>query len=139
MKLLMKKSMLMMMVLISTLQAWAYDYPYLTFQLSDGSTQSVAVESLVLTFNEAGQLVATNADGMQTFTLTNLSKMYFGTESTGIAETISSTPVDGTVEVFTTGGVFIGRFNTMSQARAQMKQGVYVVKQNGQTKKIAVK
>ena len=54
--------------------AQADDYPYLTFETADGTKVSVAAADLTLTISD-GKLVVNN--GAQSFTLTELSKMYF--------------------------------------------------------------
>ncbi len=63
-------------MLLSGLSAQAYDYPYLVIENADGTATSLNVESLSLTVS-GSQLVAKNASGSQTFTLTDLSKMFF--------------------------------------------------------------
>lgn len=77
----MKKIVLLLMVVAGVLTAQAGDYTYLTFETTDGAKASVAVENLTLTVSE-GTVTA----GSQTFTLSNLSKMYFSIsdETTGI-------------------------------------------------------
>lgn len=138
----MKKFMLILLAAMGGTVAQAYEYPYLTLQKADGTATSLSVESLVITFSN-GQLSATNADGTTTFTLADLSKMLFESSPTAITTAISPSAVtavtDGAVEVYSTGGMFMGRFDSMEQARCQMRPGIYVMKQNGETKKIAVK
>ena len=58
----MKKLFLFLVMLMAGLTASAYEYPYLTFQRTDGSEQSVAVESLTLTMAD-GKLIAVNGNG----------------------------------------------------------------------------
>jgi len=57
----------------------SYDYPYLTFEGTDGTRESLDVESLEITFKD-GTLIATN-DGNQTgtYSVEALLKMYFDT------------------------------------------------------------
>ena len=118
------------------LAAHAYDYPYLTVQTTDGTTKSVSVESLVLTFQN-GQLVATNGDGSQSFALSSLSKMFFSTTTNAIERPAAT--ASGTVEVYSLSGIALGRYESMTQAKNALKQGIYLMKQNGQTKKVAIK
>ena len=135
----MKKSVFILMALAGSLAAQADDFPYLTIQATDGTEQSVAVESLKLTFSN-GQLVATNSDGTQTFALSSLSKMYFSTTQTaGISTTISSTPTEGSVEVYSLSGMFMGQFESMTKAKESLRPGVYVMKTKTRTLKITVK
>lgn len=133
----MRKFLLISLILTGVAAAHAYDYPYLTFQASDGTTQSVSVESLTLTVN-GGQLVAENSEGSATFTLTELSKMYFSATPTAITEISSSLSGNG-VEVFSLSGIPLGRFDSAEQARSTLERGIYVVKKDGQTHKITVR
>ena len=105
----------------------AEEYPYLTFELTDGTKASVSTASLTLTIN--GTTLTT---GSQSFTLTNLSKMYFSTsaESTGI-ETITSATLDEATDIYDLQGHKV--------TKDQMKKGVYIVKTKEKTYKIAVK
>ena len=122
---------------------WADDYPYLMFQTADGNTIAVTASELTITFAD-GKLIATNAEGTQTITLTDLSKMYFST--TGDANAIEDVKADGPtdmsqepVEVFTLTGISIGKYDTLQQAKSSLSQGIYVVKSASRTLKIAVK
>lgn len=76
---------MLLTMLVGTLTVQAGDYTYLTFETTDGAKASVSVASDV-TLTISGTTLTV---GSQSFTLTNLSKMYFSTsdETTGI-ETI---------------------------------------------------
>lgn len=102
-------------------------YAYLTFELTDGAKVSVALSSLTLTFS-GNTLTA----GSQTFTISNLSKMYFSNSdvTTGIEE-MTSVALDDNTEIYNLQGHKI--------SREQMKKGVYIVKNNSRTQKIIVK
>ena len=102
-------------------------YTYLTFEMTDGAKVSVAISSLTLTIN-GNTLTA----GSQTFTLSNLSKMYFSNtdETTGIEETTSAT-LEEAAEIYDLQGHRI--------AKEQMTKGVYIVKTKSKTQKIVVK
>ena len=134
----MKKLLFTMLMMAGILQAKAYDYPYLVFLNSEGTATFLAVESLSITIND-GKLVATNADGSQTFSLSDLSKMFFSktTDITGINDIDNSGNQE--VEVFTTGGVKLGKFESVTSAKASLKPGLYVIKNSQKTYKIAVK
>lgn len=124
----MKKILLTVLLFYAGLTAvQAEDYPYLTFELTDGTKASVPAASLTLTIN--GTTLTT---GSQSFELTNLSKMYFSTSnmSTGI-ETITSTTIDEAIDIYDLQGHKV--------TKAQMKKGVYIVKTKEKTYKIAVK
>lgn len=120
------------------LQAKAYEYPYLAFLNSEGTATFLSVESLSITITD-GKLVATNADGSQTFTLSELSKMFFTQtkDLTGVNDINTSSNEE--VEVFTTGGMKLGKFENIKSAKASLKPGLYVIKSSQKTYKIAVK
>ena len=138
----MKKMFLPIALTMGCLAAQAYEYPYLTVRKADGTAVSLAVESLVITFSD-GQLVAANSDGTTTLPVVELSKMLFESSPTDIITAIDASTLntgsDTGVEVYSTGGMFLGRFNSTEQACNQMLPGIYMMRQNGKTKKIAVK
>lgn len=80
------------MAMMGALTANALDYPYLTFELTDGSKASVSVTSdATLTFSGTTLTI-----GSESFTLTNLSKMYFSaSDETATGITSLQTADDG--------------------------------------------
>lgn len=133
----MRKFVLLLMVWGSSLVAQAEDYPYLTFEMTDGAKVSVSVESLKLSFSET-----TLTAGSQTFTISNLSKMYFTTTSettTGI-EYIDNLSIDRLLskddEVYDLSGK---RVLSGTSSNAKLKRGVYIIKSKDGISKIAVK
>lgn len=133
----MRKFVLLLMVWGSSLVAQAEDYPYLTFEMTDGAKVSVSVESLKLSFSET-----TLTAGSQTFTISNLSKMYFTTTSettTGI-EYIDNLSIDRLLskddEVYDLSGK---RVLSRTSSNAKLKRGVYIIKSKEGISKIAVK
>jgi len=133
----MKRTILSFCLAAAFVSVAADDYDYLVFQTSDGSEQAVSVSNLKLTFAN-GALTATNSDGSQTFTLTDLSKMYFSDSATGISA-VTANDGDESVEVYSVAGVRMGSFSFLSDAKSQLRQGVYVIKSNGKNLKISVK
>ena len=123
----MKKFLLLMMALVGALNVQADDYAYLTFETTDGEKASVAVSSLTLTIN-GNTLTA----GSETFTISNLSKMYFSNsdETTGIEE-ITTATLDESTDIYDLQGHKV--------TKAQMKRGVYIVKTKSRTYKMVVK
>lgn len=124
----MKKIFLLWMALVSALTMQADDYAYLTFETTDGAKASVEVSSLTLTINGA-----TLTAGSQTFTLTNLSKMYFSVSdetATGIEE-ITSVTLDEAAEIYDLQGHKV--------SKNQMHKGVYIVKSSNKTYKMIVR
>lgn len=127
----MKKIFLFLMTLAGVLTAQADDYPYLTFETTDGAKASVAVSSLKLTFS-GNTLTA----GSKTFTLTNLSKMYFSTTDesmeTGVeAIQQSQNAIDEATAIYDLQGHKV--------PKEQMRKGAYIIKTKDRTYKIVVK
>lgn len=116
-------TMVVAMIGIITIHAESYDYPYLTFETTDGTKTSVSTESIEITLTET-----TITAGGQTFDLSNLSKMYFSeTDVTAVNE------VKQVEDVFTNGEIYDLQGRRVE--RSQMKQGVYIVKtKNGNLK-----
>jgi len=128
----MKKVLLTLAVLMGTMTAQADDYSYLTFELTDGAKASVEITSLTLTIS-GNTLTA----GDQTFTLENLSKMYFSTTdetaqgtATGISETMKA-DLDEATEIYDLQGHRV--------SRDQMRRGVYIIKSSKGTYKVNIR
>ena len=124
----MKKILFLLTILVGALTAQATDYPYLTFETTDGAKASVIVENLTLTISGT-----TLTAGSQSFTLSNLLKMYFSTSdetSTGIAE-ITSASLDETTDIYDLKGRKV--------TKEQMNKGVYIVKTKSRTYKMVVR
>lgn len=126
----MKKALLLfLMAMMGTIGMKAADYPYLTFELTDGSKASVSVSSdIAMTFSGTTLTI-----GSESFTLTNLSKMYFSTSdetTTGISalETADSNEIEA-----------IYNLQGHKVSRDQMQRGVYIIKTKKGTSKITVK
>lgn len=123
----MKKFLLIMMALVGALNVQAEEYAYLTFETTDGEKASVAVSSLTLTIS-GNTLTA----GSQTFTLSNLSKMYFSnTDETTAIEEITTATLDEAADIYDLQGHKV--------TKAQLKRGVYIVKTKSRTYKMIVK
>jgi hypothetical protein len=106
-------------------------YSYLTFKTTDGAKVSVSTTGLSLSIS--GTMLTA---GSQTFTLSNLNRMYFSTTdestTTGI-KTIDSSQLsmDESVDVYDLQGDKV--------EKSQMRNGTYIVKTKNGTFKIAVK
>ena len=127
----MKKILLSFMALIGVLTAQAESYSYLTFETTDGAKVSVSTTGLSLSIS--GTMLTA---GSQTFTLSNLNRMYFSTTdestTTGIKAIDSSQlSIDESVEVYDLQGHKV--------EKSQMRNGAYIVKTKNGTFKIAVK
>ena len=136
----MKKFFLLLTILVGTLTAQASlspapspkgegdNYAYLTFETMDGAKASVSVEGLTLTISGTTLTV-----GTQSFTLSNLSKMYFSAsdETTTSIEEITSATLDEATDIYDLQGHKV--------TKEQMRKGVYIVKTNSRTYKIVVR
>lgn len=120
----MKKILLIALFVIEALAMHADSYTYLTFETTDGEKFSVAASSLNITISGT-----TLTAGGQSFTLTNLSKMYFSTtnETTGI-ETIGTADLDEAADIYD--------LNGRKVSKGQMQRGVYIVKTQNKTYKV---
>lgn len=127
----MKSFILGILMMVGTLPTMAGNYPYLTFELTDGAKASVSVSSLSLSFN-GNTLKA----GAQTFTISNLSKMYFSStdETNGGATAIEKLTADDLEgkEIYDLNGHRL-------DSDAQLPRGVYIVKSKNKTCKIVVR
>ena len=127
----MKSFILGILMMIGTLPAMAGNYPYLTFELTDGAKVSVSVSSLSLSVN-GNTLKA----GAQTFTISNLAKMYFSStdETNGGATAIEELTADDLEgkEIYDLNGHRL-------DSDAQLPRGVYIVKSKNKTCKIVVR
>ena len=126
----MKKLLLSLITLMGSLAAQAdTTYPYLTFELTDGSKASVAISSdISLTFSGTTLTI-----GQEAFELTNLSKMYFSTSdqtTTGISavHAIDSDEVEAIYDLQ-------GR----QVSRSEMRRGIYIIKTKNGTSKVNVR
>lgn len=134
----MKKLVLLLITVCFVGSARAFDYPYLTFQTSDGARISLSATSLICRVGE-GNLIVSNSDLSEIFVLSNLSKMYFSTsaETTGVSS--AEVETSGKVEVFTLSGISLGRFPDADDARKHLRPGIYVVRTSQGVHKIAVR
>ena len=125
----MKRFILIFLTLIGMMTAQAQDsYPYLTFETNEGAKVSVPTQSLTITLTET-VLTA----GAESFSLSNLTKMYFSSEdetTTGIVE-ITNDMIDEATEIYDLKGVKV--------AKKQMKQGAYIIKTQQGTFKVIVR
>lgn len=124
----MKKLVVFLSMMIGAMAVHATDYAYLTFEMTDGAKASVAVDGLALTISGT-----TLTAGSQSFTLSNLSKMYFSTSNettTGIEE-ITSVALNEATDIYDLQGHKV--------SKEQMRKGVYIVKTNSRTYKMVVR
>jgi hypothetical protein len=82
------------------------------------------------------QLVVTNSEETQTFTLSDLDKMFFYENTTGIDEIFSTE--SGEVSVFTIMGIYVGKYPDANEALKTLDKGLYILKTKSNTVKIVV-
>lgn len=115
--------------MVGAIATHADEYVYLTFETTDGAKTSVSVSSLTLTISGT-----TLTAGSQSFTLTNLSKMYFttsdGSTTTGIQQ-LNVEVLDEATAIYDLQGKKV--------AKEQMRKGAYIIKTTQGTYKIVVK
>ena len=124
----MKKIVLFLFLMAGSLPILADDYPYLTFETTDGTKTSVSSASLTISFQN-GKLIA----GTKEFALTDLSKMYFSTSNetaTGIEE-VDAVTLDEAADIYDLQGRKV--------SREQMSRGIYVIKTSNGTRKVNVR
>ena len=125
----MKKIVLLFLAMMGLSVAHADNsYTYLTFETTDGARISVPATQLKMTIR--GNTLST---GTQTFTLANLSKMYFTATdetTTGISAATAAT-IDEATEIYDLNGRRIDNSN--------LPKGVYIVKTKDRTYKMTVK
>lgn len=131
----MKKALLTLLAFAAMMTAKADGYPYLLFQMTNGTVHAMAVESLSMNIDN-GQLMVTNSEETQTFVLTELEKMFFSESTTGVAEFFSVE--SGEVAVYAVTGAFLGNYSDANEAVKTLKSGVYVLKTKSNTIKIVV-
>lgn len=131
----MKKLFLTLLAVIAVLTMRADGYPYLLFKTADGTIHAMSVESLTMEIS-GSQLVVTNSEETQTFTLSDLDKMFFYENTTGIDEIFSTE--SGEVSVFTIMGVYVGKYPDANEALKTLDKGLYILKTKSNTVKIVV-
>ena len=133
----MKKILLLVLLMIGTCASYAddYTYPYLVFETAGGAKTSVAISEGTITIAD-GQLTI----GGQTFALSDLSKMYFSTTTTGIAEVAVDDNLNdnGCVDVYDLNGRKVLSEGD-SESLSSLPKGIYIVKSGRKTYKIAIK
>lgn len=131
----MKKLFLTLLAVIAVLTMRADGYPYLLFKTADGTIHAMSVESLTMEIS-GSHLVVTNSEETQTFTLSDLDKMFFYENTTGIDEIFSTE--SGEVSVFTIMGIYVGKYPDANEALKTLDKGHYILKTKSNTVKIAV-
>lgn len=122
----MKKSIIILTLLIGVITAQADDFPYLTFETNNGEKVSIEFSSDVSLVFTSTTLKVGN---QKTFNLKDLKKMYFSpsNQTTGI-----STVTADDYKIY-------GYYDLQGRPVEQPKKGFYVIKSSKGTKKVYVK
>lgn len=132
----MKRLLLLTAAALSMAMAKADSYSQLTFQSVDGSTLSVGVDALTMTFSD-GKLLVSNATESHELTVTDLASMYFS-DPAGVTD-IATDAIGGPVQAYSIDGINLGTYADVDEFTSQAAKGLYIVTGNGKTIKIAVK
>lgn len=149
----MKKSLITMLALATTMTTLAAGYDFLTVRQQDGTEQHLPVDGLVLTFTD-DQMKASGAT-TATFPLNTLDAMYFSDGTTnGISESRQnmttlrlngrmlqvSAPEGSQVIIANVGGMLIDRYTAGNDAiNTPLRPGIYIIKIDNKATKINVK
>ncbi|EHG20963.1 hypothetical protein HMPREF9332_01912 [Alloprevotella rava F0323] len=152
----MKRISILAAFLLLAVGAKAQTYSYLTFQQTDGTQKSLTANGLKITFS-GNTLTATSAEGTTTLPLTDLTKMFFASEVSGVLNptggqtlvtigegSISvSAPVGTTIRVYTTGGRlltnFRKRWSGTEEICSGLERGLYFVSVGSVTSKVYIR
>ena len=130
----MLRKVILSMMAAGVLTAQADSFSFLTIEKTDGTAQSLTAVGLTINYSN-GNLVATIA-------LTDISRMYFSNEqaiTSAISTVNTSTPTSETNPQ--SDGIYNlqgHRVASLSQ-RSSLRKGIYIIVENGQTKKVQVK
>lgn len=135
-------TLFLLFALTAVLGTTAQSLDYLTFRTADGTEQSLTAVGLKLTFSD-GQLVATGNGETTTFSLTDLSSMFFSQTATSIAgiTDANATKVDivnGQLKVTAPAGsrISVHSLDGRQANSNNLPKGVYLVRVNNQTLKV---
>lgn len=128
--------MLTMLSVMSLTCAADYTYPYITFVKADGQSMTFSASGITMT-PQSGVLTVNSDSGTETFTISELSKMYFSQDTPDAITAVNDAEnTNGKVQLYTVSGQYIGQYASVSAAQKAMQQGVvYVVKTVKETMK----
>jgi len=131
----MKKILLLLFLSLCFAESHAQNYDYLTLQLENGNKQSFFTgKGLTITFR--ADIAQIHSNGTEaSVALADLASMFFENTPTGFHQPTVAQPSHRPNAVYSLDGRLVGR----DTDRLPMKNGVYVVRQQGTTKKLLVK
>lgn len=122
----MRKILFILFVMMGA-YSYASDYPYLTFETTDGSKASFASSGLEMTISDNVLTV-----GQKSFTISNLTKMYFSeSDMTSGVHEINADEITDDMEIYDLRGNKV--------RKDLMTNGIYLIRDKNATYKIAVK
>lgn len=127
----MKKVLITLLMAIGVMTIQAEEYTYLTFETTDGAKASVQASSTTLSISGS-----TLTAGNKTFTLTNLSKMYFSTTDETTTD-IKSVHGEATKDLLSATEIYNLRGQRIKHEEAT--SGAYIIKTPRGTYKIIVR
>ena len=122
--------------LAAALSVCAGDYDYLVFVKTSSPAQAVTALGTTITFADGNMQVVSNGE-TTTIPLSEISEMYFSSTS-GISD-LNVASDDITVGVYTPSGQLVTTFQSIDDVKKQLPRGMYIIRQNGETRKIVVK
>ena len=122
--------------LAAILSVCAGDYDYLVFVKTGSPAQAVTALGATITFADGNMQVVSNGE-TTTIPLSEMSEMYFSSTS-GISD-LRAASDDNMVGVYSASGQHVATFQSLDDAKSQLPRGMYIVRQNGEIRKIAVK
>ena len=131
----MKQILLTALLMASTTTASSATYEYMVFETSDGTLKSMTANGLKLVYKD-GTLTATNGTDSQTFTLSQLNRMFFSDTKQGDATAITTATPDDIDDANTEIYDLSGR--RLPQGTKPQK-GLYIFKKGNTTTKKYVK
>lgn len=140
----MKHLLSTLVLALAATAAQAQSYNYLTFEKADGTQQSLATVHTVITF-AGGNLTATDRTGASfTAPLSEMSRMFFSAEATGIAHVaqnaseVKAIIVNGTLHVNAPKGSTVEVYSLDGRKvnANGLNHGTYLVRVNNTTLKV---
>lgn len=132
----MKQNLLTTLLLAGTMTAGAATYDYMVFETSDGTQTTMTANGLKLVYKD-GTLTVSNGEASKTFTVSNLSRMFFsntkqGDDATAISVATATDLDDANTEIYDLSG------RRLPQGTKPQK-GLYIFKKGNTTTKKYVK
>ena len=134
----MKRRLFILVTVICAVMAQAADYPYLVFTNTGGTTTVLGVTNMTLAVS-GSNLSVTNADGTNTFVLTDLANMQFSVDGSTVSAIDHVLDAGQPVSVFSLTGISLGTFNSLTEGVKTLSTGPYVIKQGTNTQTIVIK